>query len=170
MHFLHRYRDLTILSIATQPAKEVVTQDSWLPCWVPDWRQSQLFGVDFYYSPIAYNGRGSVIISLDANFDASLGLKATPISLEDDEQVLCLNGITADTIEAVGDVHLGVQQSIGGVCRTSAQWKKSCAAFSRGPLSLHGPACVGGLLQNPYFRQQSGNCQRSGHVQEPESL
>ncbi|TFB01162.1 hypothetical protein CCMA1212_006981 [Trichoderma ghanense] len=114
MHFLHRYRDLTILSIATQPAKEVVTQDSWLPCWVPDWRQSQLFGVDFYYSPIAYNGRGSVIISLDANFDASLGLKATPISLEDDEQVLCLNGITADTIEAVGDVHLGVQQSIGG--------------------------------------------------------
>ncbi|KAL7807969.1 HET domain-containing protein [Trichoderma aethiopicum] len=114
--------DLTILSIATQPPTDLVMQHSWLPCWVPDWRLNQLIGEKRNCSPIAYNGTSTHIASMDTNFDACLGLQATPISLEEDEQVLCLKGVTVDTIEAVGDAYTDRQTS--SAHQIVSQWKE----------------------------------------------
>lgn len=114
--------DLTILSIATQPPADLVMQHSWLPCWVPDWRLNQLIGEERNCSPIAYNGTSTHIASMDTNFDACLGLQATPVSLEEDGQVLCLNGVTADTIEVVGDAYTDRQSS--SARQLFWQWKR----------------------------------------------
>lgn len=127
IYFLQNHRDLSILSIATSPVKNFadVSRQHWLPCWVPDWRESPLVGFERtnYYHIASKRERGSSSLR-SSMFDPSLGLKASPISLQDDDQVLCLDGIDIDTIIAIGEVYLEQQTTPIQLLQTLNRWKK----------------------------------------------
>ncbi|KAI1505146.1 heterokaryon incompatibility protein-domain-containing protein [Biscogniauxia marginata] len=125
VHFLQKHRNLDILSIATRPVRDFldISRVHWLPSWVPDWRDGQRFGTDVRYQAIAFCGNAGHIGSFDAMYDAPLSLEATPIVLQDDAQVLVLDGINVDTIEVICDVYLGRQQELKVVGEVLSQWK-----------------------------------------------
>ncbi|KAI1126731.1 heterokaryon incompatibility protein-domain-containing protein [Nemania abortiva] len=122
IYLLQQSRVLDILSLATRPVKGFVKSEKrWLPSWIPDWRDSQRFGVEMFYRSVAFFGVGSHIIS-DAMYDASLGLQATPIGPYNDNQELYLDGIHVDSIEDIGEPFMESTDSV--VRETLLQWKR----------------------------------------------
>ncbi|KAI1120583.1 heterokaryon incompatibility protein-domain-containing protein [Nemania abortiva] len=108
VHFLRKYRNLDILSLAAQPTSE----EQLLPCWIPNWQGFLNRKRDYRYRSIAIYTLNDRIISFDDMYSASLGLIATPIDLSHGSQVLVLDGVCVDTIEAIGITDQGFESNL----------------------------------------------------------
>ncbi|KAI0854880.1 heterokaryon incompatibility protein-domain-containing protein [Xylaria cubensis] len=112
VYFLQKYRNLDILSIATQPVKLFIntTRYHYLPSWVPDWRDGQRFSVERLCKPIAFYRSDRDASYFDNIYNASLHYEATPIDILDHGQVLVLKGIDVDIIEVIGTIYTGFHE------------------------------------------------------------
>lgn len=122
---LQEHRDLDLLPITTQPVHGFVdiSRVRYLPCWVPDWRDAQRFGVEVHYRSIAFHGLGTHIFTFDTMYNAVLGLKADTLGFQDDNQILCLDGINVDAIDDIGDIYMGHNQTKTSAADVLLQWK-----------------------------------------------
>lgn len=113
VYFLRKYRNLSILSMASQPAEGLVDVSTLhlLPSWVPDWRDAQRFGRERNCRAISFHKKDRGTPLFDGIYNASLGVEATPVDLQNLDQVLVLDGINVDTIETIGDVLHGFDVS-----------------------------------------------------------
>lgn len=105
--YIHRNKNLDILSVATHPDEgfRETTKDPELPSWVPDWRTNDRQDIEVFYKMIRAVNLGTHIIAFDGIYNASLGLEATPIDLED-SKTLYLNGVDVDRIEKIGELYV----------------------------------------------------------------
>ncbi|TGJ87132.1 hypothetical protein E0Z10_g1596 [Xylaria hypoxylon] len=122
LRILQNHRNLDILSTVTCPGRSFVdtSQTQSLPSWTPDWRDGQQSGVYPYCQFIAFQCVRSVRVSFDNSiYTASLNLKATPISLQDDSRILVLDGINLDIIDTIGDILQDIEDPVA-----VSQWKE----------------------------------------------
>ncbi|KAI1362105.1 heterokaryon incompatibility protein-domain-containing protein [Xylaria arbuscula] len=116
---------LDILSLASRPLRNwVAPKERGLPSWVPDWRDSQQFGVNPSHRPIAFYGVGAHIFGFDSLYDASMGFKAAPIGPCNDNQELVLDGIDVDTIENIGEIFIGQKGTEKVAGEVLSEWKE----------------------------------------------
>ncbi|KAI1349340.1 heterokaryon incompatibility protein-domain-containing protein [Xylaria sp. FL0043] len=128
VYFLKQYRNLDILSIATQPTElgGFITVYHYLPSWVPDWRDGQRFPIDRICRPVAFYRRYRDPSYFDNIYiyNASSHHGHTRIDILDHDQVLVLDGISVGTIEAIGSICEGFNHSLKDFQRIISEWKE----------------------------------------------
>ncbi|KAI0545380.1 heterokaryon incompatibility protein-domain-containing protein [Xylaria curta] len=116
VHFLQKYRNLDVLSLAALPTCMCCDEarQQLLPSWIPNWQGFLNRKRDYRYRSIAIYSVEDQIMSFDDMYSASLGLIATPIDFEHGYQVLVLNGVHVDTIESIGITDKGFESTLLG--------------------------------------------------------
>ncbi|KAI1454690.1 heterokaryon incompatibility protein-domain-containing protein [Annulohypoxylon moriforme] len=107
IYFLRRYRNLDILSVCTLLTSRFLRIPPYWPSWIPDWGLGQGYSARYTYRSIAFFAIKNSGPNFDTMYNTSAGIEATRIDVEDNDQVLVLDGIDVDVIESIGNIYIG---------------------------------------------------------------